>query len=111
MEVMKVTLGSKKVVLLRPLQIKHQDLAAQAASARVGNTGDTALGIAMQKELLKLLIVQVDGQAMKQSQLEDLDSVFSFSEYIQLCQVLQKIIGDQNEMGNFQIEFASSGET
>lgn len=111
MDVMKVTLGSKKVVLLRPLQIKHQDLAAQAASARIGNTGDTALGIAMQKELLKLLIVQVDGQAMKQSQLEDLDSVFSFSEYIQLCQVLQKIIGDQNEMGNFQIEFASSGET
>ncbi len=49
--VYKVTLSSKKVVLLRELKIKHQELAAQAASPK--SNGDTTLfALLSQKELL-----------------------------------------------------------
>lgn len=112
MDVVKVTLGTGKVVLLRQVLIKHQDLAAQAAAQKMGsNNNELALGVCMQKELLKLLIVQMNGQDIKPVQLEDLDSLFTFSEYIQLTKVLDKLLGDQNTLGNFQVEFASYGGT
>jgi len=111
MDVIKVTLGSKKVVLLRPLQIKHQDLAAQAAAMKLGNqANDVAMALVMQKELLKLLLVQVDGADLKSHQLEDLDALFSVGEFTQLSQALNKLL-EQQQMGNFQIEFATSGAT
>ena len=109
LNVHKVTLSSGKVVLLREVKIKDQELAAQAASSRAGEDNKLALAIGMQKEMLKMLIVQVDGSQVTPVQLEDLDAVFSYAEYMQLVNVLGKLTGDES-LGNAQIELVTSGE-
>ena len=111
MLVHKVTLGSKKVVLIREMMIKHQELAARAASGKVSNPDNKMeLAIAMQNELLKILVVKIDGKVIKPIDLEDLDNVFKYAEYAQLLQVIEKLTGGKAEMGNFQIELLPSGD-
>lgn len=111
--VTKVTLGTGKTVLLRELQIKHTELAAQAASPKA--RGDQMLlGMLMQKELLKLLVVAVgqpgqEPQPVKPVQLEDLDSHFSMREYGQLMQVIGELTGGADDMGKAQIEAVNFG--
>lgn len=102
----KVTLGSGKVVLLREPKIKHQELALSAVAEKAGGNQMLAATLA-QKELVKMLIVQVDGKAPNNQEKEDLDGLFSLREYGQLVQVLGKLTGD--DLGNFQIEFVASG--
>ena len=110
LNVFKVTLSTKKVVLLREVKIKHQELAAMSASPKSGGD-NTVFAILMQKELLKQLIVQVNGKAVKPMELEDLDNLFSFSEYTQLNQVLNKVTGiGEDTLGKFQIEVVNSGD-
>lgn len=105
----KVTLSSGKVVLIRDLKIKDQDMAIQAAAQRAGSENQMALAAAMQKEMLKMLIVKVDEKAVKPIELEDLDSLFSYQEYMQLSQVLNKLTGGDEKMGNFKTELVTSG--
>lgn len=102
----KVTLESKKVVLLRDFKIKHQRLAAQAAA----NAGDNVnvLGVVMAEEILKMLIVQIDGVAVEAAKLEDLDSLFSYQEYSQLLQVIGELMGGKTEAP--KMEMVSSGQ-
>lgn len=103
----KVTLFSGKEVVLRELKIKHSEQATMLAANRAaGNT--QVLAMLMQKELIKLLIVSVNGQPVKPVQLEDLDSIFSIKEFAQLQHVLNQIVGS-DDMGKFQIEHVSSG--
>lgn len=109
MDVYKVKLSTGKEVLLRQIKIKDQELAAKAAS-RTGEDSKYGMAIAMQRELIKILLVQVDGKQLKASEKEDLDSLFSYKEYMQVANVLQKITeteGDQ--MGNAEIEITTSG--
>lgn len=105
----KVTLSTGKVVLLREMKIKHQEQAAQLAAPKAGDN-TTLLTLHMQKELLKLLIVQIDGSTPKQNSLENLDDIFTMQEYGQLLKVLRKILGEEADMGNFQLEVVSSGD-
>lgn len=108
LNVFKVTLSSGKVVLLRELKIKHQELAAMAAAPKAA--GDTTLfALLSQKELLKQLIVQVNGKPVKPAQLEDLDGLFSFVEFNQLNQALNKLGGD--DAGKYQLEVVTSGDS
>lgn len=106
--VFKVTLSSKKVVLMRELKIKHQELAAMAASPKADGNNSLFVML-MQKELLKQLIVQIDGKPVKPISLENLDDLFTFSEYSQLSQVLNKLAGGDEGVGKFQIEVVTSG--
>jgi hypothetical protein len=108
MMVSKVTLGSGKVVLLREMKIKHQEQAALLAAPKSGDN-NTLLALHMQKELLKLLIVQIDGKDVKPAALENLDDVFSMMEYGQLLKVMRQLMGDEADMGKFQVETVSSG--
>lgn len=108
--VTKVTLGSKKIVLLREPKIRDQELAAQAASAIVGaEANPIALAMVMQREMLKNLIVQVDEKKVKPSELENLDDVFSYPEYTQLSQVIQKLTGIGADQGNVKTELTKYG--
>jgi hypothetical protein len=107
--VSKVTLSSGKIVLLKQMKIEFQELAAKAASPRAG--GDAmVLSVMMQKELLKLLIAQVDGKTLKGVEKERLDDVFSYQEYMQLMKVVQQLMGGDDE-GNVQMEVVSYGNT
>jgi hypothetical protein len=107
--VSKVTLSTGKVVLLREMKIKHQELAAMAAAPKAQDN-NVILALHMQKELLKILIVQINGQDVKPSQLENLDDVFSMNEYGQLLRVVAQLRGDEADMGKFQVETVSSGD-
>lgn len=108
--VTKVTLSSKKIVLLREPKIKDQELAAKAAASQVGENSNTALAMAMQKEMLKMLTVQIDGKDVKPVQLEDLDSVFNYRDYSELSKVVQQLMGyDGKDEGNVKVELTKHG--
>lgn len=108
MDVYKVALSSGKVVLLRQIKIKDQEMAAKAIG-RIGDDNKIAMAVAMQKELLKLLLVDVDGKQLKAVEKEDLDSLFTYAEYMQLMNVMGKIT-DTGDLGNEpQIEIMPSG--
>ena len=59
-----------------------------------------ALALAMQKEMLKQLVVQVDEKQPRPSELEALDNFFSYREYMELATVIQKIAGIGDGAGN-----------
>lgn len=104
----KVTLSSGKEVYLREPKIKHTELAAQAAGPKAGSNNHLMVML-MQKELLKQLIVQVDGKLLKPLELEDLDSILTAKEYGQLLHMMERLTGDQVELGKCQIEVVTSG--
>ena len=99
----KVTLSTGKVVLLRDMKIKHQELAAKSLGSRFQDA-PLAQGIGMQNELLKILIASVDGEEYKSEQ--SLDSVLSMNEYNQCLKVVGQLNGGS---GDPQIEVCSSG--
>lgn len=107
----KVTLGSGKIVLLKEMLIKHQELAARASASKVSNPDNKMeLALALQNELIKILVIKIDGKEIKPMDMENLDSVFKYTEYAQLLIVIEKITGGKAEMGNFQIELLPSGD-
>lgn len=99
----KVTLSSEKVVLLKKFKIRHQRLAAQAAGSKVTGDNPTATGIAMAEEILKLLVVQVDGKPIAKEKLEDLDSVFEIDEYQELITCMGKFMGNKNVIPKMEL--------
>lgn len=104
----KVTLSSGKTVHLREMKIKYQNLALQACGAKAKDN-QALLGSLMQEELLKLLLVDIDGKKLTPIELEKLDDVFSYQEYLQLGQVMGQLLGGSASAGEFQIEIASIG--
>lgn len=111
MDAYKVKLSSGKEVILRQIKIKDQELSAKAAS-RSGDDSKYGMAIAMQKELVKILLVQVNGKPLKAVEKEDLDTLFTYGEYMQLVEVLGKITDTTGDnVGNAQIEIMSSGST
>jgi hypothetical protein len=108
MKVIKVTLSSGREVLLRELKIRDQEMAMRNCADKAGTNVILAATMG-QKELLKLLIVQVDGKPVKGAETENLDDLFTYSEYMQLMQVLGKLTGADTQTDP-KIEFATSGE-
>lgn len=98
--VTKVTLSTKKVVLLKEPKISDQDLASQAASRTVKGDNLVGMSLAMQKELLKQLIVKIDDKQPRPSELESLDTWFSIREYAELQSVINKMTGLADIQGN-----------
>lgn len=98
--VTKVTLSTKKVVLLREPKISDQDFAAQAASRTVKGDNVVGLSFALQKELLKQLIVKIDDKQPRPSELESLDTWFNIREYAELQHVVNKMTGLGEVAGN-----------
>lgn len=97
-EVHKVTLSSGKVVLLRDFKIRDQELAMQIAGRKAKDNA-AYLGMLVQKELIKILLIQIDGKDIPKTAVEDLDSLFTISEYKQLVMYLGKMMGDDEDEG------------
>jgi hypothetical protein len=95
--VAKVTLSSGKIVLLRELRITDTEVAAQKVASRSQGDGNV-LQVLMQKALLQLVLVQIDGKPVSETDKEDMNSLFNLQEYTQLLKVLQKMSGG-DEMG------------
>ena len=105
--VVKVTLSSGKVVLLREMKMKYQTLAIKAVGSKAGDN-TALLGLLSQQEVLKQLIVQIDGKTMTAKTMESLDELFSYQDIVQLMNVLGKISG--GDMGEIQTENVIIGD-
>lgn len=108
LNVHKVTLSSGKVVLFREMKIKYQNLALKAVGNKAGEN-QALLGALMQQELLKILIVQVNGNAIDPKSMEDLDSVFNYQEFLECGKFVGELMGG-SELGKYQSEIVNSGD-
>jgi hypothetical protein len=104
----KVTLGSGKVVVLRDPEINDQETAMQIAAPRAKDNPMLMVTLA-QKEMLKLLILEIDGKQPSKIELEQLGKLFSLGEYNQLSQFVGKMAGGDSPMGELQTELVSFG--
>lgn len=102
-QVHKVTLSTGKIVHLKDPKIRHQELAMKAIGDKAGSN-QAYMGILIQKELVKILLYQVDGKKPSGIELENLDELFSLKEYSQLNSAVSQLIGTGGEEGELQIE-------
>jgi hypothetical protein len=109
MDVHKVTLSSGKVAYLRDMKIEDQELAAIAAGRSAPADNQLAMGVVMQKELLKILLIQVGEKKLSGSEKEDLNSLFSYTDYREITSVVGQIAGVDDPLGKLQIEHVSFG--
>ena len=75
---MKFTLSSGKVVHLREPLISDTETAAQTAGKQASGDNQLHMGMLLQKELLKLLLVKVDNKALNLTEKQQLDKHFKF---------------------------------
>lgn len=108
MNCVKVVLSGGKEVLLREMKMKYQNLALQAVGSR-GKDNQLLVGSLMIQELIKILIIQIDGKEVKSVQLEDLDGLFSYKQIQQLQTVVGKLMGGEEDLGELTTEFVSIG--
>lgn len=92
MSKVKVTLSTDKVVTLRPLDIRTQRMAVQAATMKAGNN-PTLAQFLTQEEVFKQLLVEIDGKAPTEAQKESLDDLFTVGEYAECILALEDLIG------------------
>ena len=114
MNVYKITLSSGKILLLREQKISDIESAASIAGKNVGDN-NALLGVRLQKEMLKLLMVEVGGKKPTMTEREMLDTLFTPSEYMEATRAVQKIssAAQVDEQGNekpLSMEFVSTGE-
>jgi len=108
-QVCKVILSTKKVVILRELKIADTELAAQAVSTRAGDN-PMLMQLFMQKELVKMLLLEIDGKKPSEKEKEDLDSLLTVKEYSQVTKVVSKVAGlDDKGEAEPQLELANIG--
>lgn len=87
----RVILPTKRVAILRELKISDNQLAAKMVGSKSKNQFEMAL--AMQAELVKLLVIEVDGAKLDHAAKNDLDKLFSVAEFSCLSKVVQKMSG------------------
>lgn len=101
--VIKVTLSTGKIVLLREPKIADSEACAQVAGKGAGDN-EALLSIRLQKELVKRLLVEVDGKALSMAQKEMIDDVFTMNEYNQVRKVITKFMGDEGNEPTIEYE-------
>lgn len=98
----KLTLSTDKVVLLREMKISDSEVAVQAVSGRAGDN-QSLLSVMLQKELLKMLIVQIDGKEIPKAQLETLDKHLTYPEYTQCLRVVSQLAGTDTPLPTTEV--------
>jgi hypothetical protein len=103
----KITLPTGKVVLLKDIEMRDEEFAARAAAKK---SGDSAMGMgyAMHNELLKVLIVEVDGKKLSASDKEQLGKFLSYKEFVMVRKVLEKLMGETEAEPT--VEFVTGGQ-
>lgn len=104
----KATLSGGKVVLLREMKIKYQNLALQAIGNKAKDNQLLA-GSLMVQELIKILIIDIDGKKPSSQELEKLDEVFTYKQIQQLQVVVGKLMGGEDDLGELTTEFVLTG--
>ena len=105
MMVHKVTLGSGKVVMIQDMQIKHEELAAKAVAKAAGEN-PALMAMLMQNEIIKMLIVSIDGKQITALDREQLSKMLTYGDFVQLRKVVAKLMG--GDEADPKIELVSS---
>jgi len=87
----KLTLMTGKVIVVREMQIRDFNLAAEIAG-KAGN--NTAVSMQLTNELMKMIIVSVDAKVLKPQDKEVLDSLMTVAEYVQLRGFIEESLGN-----------------
>lgn len=101
LEVAMYTLSSGKRIYFREPKIIDSENAAKAASKQADGDQTITMMLA-QKEMLKIILVQVDDTRMTALMRNDLDGVFTYKEYAQVQTCLQHYVSDGDE-GNLEL--------
>ena len=89
----KVTLSTGKVVVLTKLLIETKNNAVQAAAQRLpADSPQAVFNTIMGDELLRLLIISVNGKEIDSVSRENIDSILEFSEYTEISEVVGGMI-------------------
>jgi len=88
-----MVLSTGKKVEVREPEIKDQDMAAQLVAVK---SGDNAMSFAMmlQSEIIKMLIISVNGKILSGLEKDQLDQVFTYQEYGELQMGIKDILGE-----------------
>ena len=108
MNCFKVVLSGGKEVLLREMKMKYQNQALMAIGNKAKDNQMLA-GSLMLQELMKILIIQIDGKVPRATELEMMDDLFSYKQLQQLQSVIGKIIGGDEDLGECPLEFVTTG--
>lgn len=102
-----------KTVLLREMKVKYENEALSAVGNRGGKNQNLGQKL-MADELLKILIVEVDGKRPTALELEQIDKMFTYAEVGALRKVMSKLLGADEEgeleTPSFEIMRQSSGK-
>ena len=109
----KVVLSSGKTVFLREPKVSDTEKAAQKCASRAG--GDViVMQVLVQKALLQALLIKIQEtkesaiRDLTQTEIADMDSLFTVGEYSQLLKVLSKISGSGDEGNDPMMEFVTA---
>jgi hypothetical protein len=106
----KASLSSGKEVDVKHLEMKHYRQASQVAAAKIGKKGNEySMSLALQDELMKILVVAIDGQRLSAIDRERLDTLLTTDDYRQVVQVIELMIGDVEAPKVEQVSLESIG--
>lgn len=108
-DVTKFTLSTGKEIYLRDPSMGDTEKASQIAGKKAGSDNQVYLGVLLQKEMVKLLLVKVGEKVLTMADKEQLDKLFTFKEYNQVLKATQKVMSDE---GNEELipEFVTIGD-
>ena len=89
----KCTLSTGKVVILRLPVIADTEESARLAGNVADPNNTIHLGMVMQKELVKRLLLQVDERELGLNDKEDLDALFNLKEYTEVQKAVNTLAG------------------
>ena len=101
LSVYKFTLGTGKVVYLREPDIGDTEIATKIAGKEAGPDNNAYLGILFQRELVKLLLVQIDNKRLSIIEKNQIKTLLNLKEYNQILKAVKQILGDDE--GNFDL--------
>lgn len=102
LQVSKFTLSTNKVIYLREPQIGDTEYAMKIAGKQAGPENQGYLSVLFQKEMVKLLLVQVDDKKLGLTEKQQLKSLFTFKEWTQVQKAVQAMV-DDGDSGNFEL--------
>lgn len=100
-------MSSGKTAILRELKISHTEQAAQLVASKAKGNPDI-LQLLMQKALVGLLLVQVNDKDLSAAEKEDMDSLFTMSEYSQILYAIKKMSGGDDEGNDPRLEMITT---
>jgi hypothetical protein len=111
MNVTKFTLSSGKVIYLREPTIGDTETAAKIAGKKAGSDNQIYLGVILQKEMLKLLLVSIDDKKLNLTDKELIEKLLTYKEYNQSLKAVQMVLADDEEGNGALIpEFTTIGD-